>query len=132
MPADITVPDAVWLPVAALLWLAVEAVKAWLKARGDERVAKAAVTAAGKVAESAKEQSGRLEKIETTGEKTHRLVNSQHGAALKALAVALRVTADREPSKETVAAAEAAEKASREHDARQARLDAEDKTNAAP
>ncbi len=65
-----------------------------------------------------------LEEIASTGEKTHALVNSERGVTLRALAVALRIIATDRPSTENTAAARAAEKASAEHEGRQAQADA--------
>ena len=48
----------------------------------------------------------------------HRLVNSDRGAILEALAVALRTIADNAPTAANLAAAAAAERACREHAAR--------------
>lgn len=67
-----------------------------------------------------------LDRIETRGDQNHVLLNSQHGVLLKALAAALRVTADREGTKGTKDAAEAAERVSREHDETQAKAEAKE------
>ena len=58
------------------------------------------------------------------GKDTHTLVNSQRGATLRALAVALRIIARDRPTPENVAAAERAEHDSRDHETEQAKVDA--------
>jgi hypothetical protein len=106
------VPDYVWLPVVAVLYAVVEVLKA------------VALRIAARKVETA------ADRVEAKLTDVHTLVNSQRGATLKALAVALRATASHRPTPETLAAADAAEKESQEHDARQARVDAEEKPDA--
>lgn len=65
----------------------------------------------------------KLEQVSTVAEKTHILVNSEHGTALKSLALCLRVVADGSPTTVNEEAAEKAEKASSEHEKNQATSD---------
>jgi len=70
--------------------------------------------------------------IETqkTGEKTHDLVNSQYGVQLRLGAELSRWKADKEPTKENLAAAKLAEKLFHDHEAKQAKVDAKDAKDA--
>lgn len=98
-------PEYVWLPVVALIYAVVEVLKAF-----------ALKIAARKVETAAS-------RVEAKVDTVHLLVNSERGAMLAALAVAMRTIAIDRPSPATVAAAERAERVSREHEEQQARVD---------
>lgn len=66
----------------------------------------------------------KLAKIEATGEKTHTLVNSNMGAQLKLNAVATRRLADLTKDQDDINAANLAAKMLKEHEGRQAVVDA--------
>jgi hypothetical protein len=117
------VPEYVWVPVVAVLWALAKLIEAWCRILAADKVAGAAVVAADKVAVATSKQDVKLDLI-------HGLVNSQHGAALKALAVALRTTANRDPTAHNTAAADVAERASRDHEDRQAAIDERGKPDA--
>ncbi len=70
------------------------------------------------------ETATKLDKIEKTGEKTHTLVNSAMGAVLKRNAELARWKADRDPTEEHVREAVAAENTLRDHEGKQATVDA--------
>jgi hypothetical protein len=70
--------------------------------------------------------NNKLNAIAKVGEKTHMLVNSSMGAQLTIAAVALkRLAASGDP--DDIAASELADKLLREHEARQASVDAKEK-----
>jgi len=106
MMLAVEVPEYVWIPVVALIYAAVEVLKAL-----------ALKIAARKVAHAA-------DRVERKVEDVHTLVNSERGAMLAALAVAMRTIATDRPTPSTIAAAERAERVSREHEEQQAKVDA--------
>jgi len=65
--------------------------------------------------------------IAKTGEANHVLLNSAHGAALDAVAVLARWKADKTQEPADMLAADHAEKMSRDHQGKQARVDAKEK-----
>lgn len=66
----------------------------------------------------------RLAAIAATGEKTHTLVNSQMGGVLKLVDELSRWKASREPTPENIKAAELAARMLKEHEVKQAVVDA--------
>ncbi len=89
----------------------------------DHERGKLAATKVEEVAGKANDAAAVLKGIANTGEKTHILVNNQHGAALRALAVALRTIATDRPTEMNLSAADAAERADDEHHGRQKTVD---------
>lgn len=62
--------------------------------------------------------------LKSTADKTHALVNSEHGMALSSLAKALGLVASMDPTEKNIAAAKTATRASSEHQCKQDVLDA--------
>jgi hypothetical protein len=92
-----------------------------------EKVAEAAVKVdevKTSLAESNANTEVQLSKIEATGEKTHTLVNSNMGVQLKLNAVSTRRLAELTKNAVDAAAADLAEKTLKEHEGKQAIVDA--------
>ncbi len=107
-----SMPDYVWLPVVALIYAVVEVLKA------------VALKIAARKVETA------ADRVESKVDTVHLLVNSERGAMLAALAVAMRTIATDRPGPATEAAAERAELVSREHEEQQAKVNARETPNA--
>jgi hypothetical protein len=96
--------------------------------RAEEAAVKAENTAhkvESTLLKTTKTQAGKLDKIVKTSNDTHILVNSNMGISLKTSAVALRRVADLTGDPDDVSAAEVAEKALQEHEAKQDKVDSQ-------
>ena len=130
--------DAVWL---AIVGIAAMAVKEWFDDRRAGRVAAEAKEAAAVAAKEVKDVRDTLDVTTTKAEAkmdnlgkvakaTHTLVNNQMAVQLRLSAVALRRVAGLTGDAADVKAAEMAEVAMAEHDAKQAVVDAQPGTDA--
>lgn len=114
------VPPPVWAGLAGLLFVATAFVQEMLRERRENR----AIRERHVVAQKVEVADAKLDAVQKTGEQVHSLVNSAHGASLRALAAALRIIATDRPTPENITAADKAEKASEEHECNQAKVDA--------
>ena len=110
------VPDTVW---NALIAAVVTIVLGWLHERAAQRAEQVRLD----LIKSAAVTDHKLEDIAATGKAVHTLVNSSMSAQLKVAMIALQRIAHLTKDPEDIAAAEAAEKLYKEHDAKQQILD---------
>jgi hypothetical protein len=140
------VADAVWTGAFATV---LAAFIAWLKYDTDRKTRKDARETraeAARASEAATEAASRVEEVKTTlqtnttatdvklqsiaatGEKTHTLVNSNMGVQLKLNAVLSRRLADMTKAPLDISVADQAERLLREHEGKQASVDAQQDT----